>query len=137
MKLIGAFKVASVLIIVVTLLAMSLFAGLMIATAGVALYPPLVKVAAPLTCSGDFTIESKQFYPAPGESVVTYNFYCREKDSAAKTDVTNYTIFIVFCIYSALIFIVSLGGAIGVISIVYFAIGRYRKTQSKAALASV
>ncbi len=126
MKLIGAFKLVSLLIMVATLLAMSLFAGLMIATAGVALYPPLVKVTAPLACGGDFTIESQRFNPSPGESVVTHKFYCQEIDSGVKTDISTHAVLIVFGVYSTLIFIVSLVGAIGVIGVAYLAIGRYR-----------
>ena len=126
MKLIGAFKLVSLLIVVVTLLAMSLFAGLMIATAGVALYPRLVKVTAPLACAGDFTIESQRFSRSPGESVVTHKFYCQETGSGVKTNISTHAVLIVFGVYSTLIFIVSLVGAIVVIGVAYFAVGRYK-----------
>ncbi len=126
MKLIGAFKLVSLLIMVFILLAMSLFAGLMIATAGVAIYPPLVKITAPLACGGDFTIESQRFSRSPGETVVTHRFYCQEIGSVTKTDISTYAVLIVFGVYSSLIFIVSLVGAIGVIGVANLAMSRYR-----------
>ncbi len=98
----------------------------MIATAGVALYPPLVKITAPLACGGDFTIESQRFYPSPGETVVTHKFYCQEIGSGTKTEISTYAVLIVFGVYSTLIFIVSLVGVIGVIGVTYLAIIKNR-----------
>lgn len=60
-KIFGVLKLFTLVIIMVGLLGISLFAGLMIATAGIAIYPPLTNITAPLACSGEFTIESKTY----------------------------------------------------------------------------
>lgn len=62
-------------------LSITLFIGLMVATAGVAVYPPLGNPAGALFCDGRFSVESRNYSYRPGQSGVARNFYC-ERDGA-------------------------------------------------------
>lgn len=132
-KIFGALKLASMLIVVAALIGMSLFVGLMTATAGIAIYPPLTNITAPLACEGEFTIESKTYSKYPGESVVTHTFYCQEIGSNTKTDISMRAALIVFGVSSTLIFLISLVIAVVVIGVGYVAIRRYGRITPPAA----
>lgn len=91
-------------------LPVSLFVGLMIATAGIALYPPVSRVAAPLVCAGgtlDYQSHGASY--RPGEYTVTRTIYCAQEGSGpkggAREDVTLSAAGISFLIYSAIAFI--------------------------------
>ncbi len=54
----------------------SVWLGFMAGTAGVAVYPPLGKIASPFLCDGGLSISSNHYNPSPGTSVTTRHFYC-------------------------------------------------------------
>ncbi len=57
----------------------SLFIGLMIATAGGALHPPLLTVAAPVLCDGDMDISSRNYSYKPGQSGTSHTIRCERE----------------------------------------------------------
>ena len=57
----------------------SLFIGLMIATAGGALHPPLLAVAAPVLCDGDMDISSQNYSYKPGQSGTNHTIRCERE----------------------------------------------------------
>lgn len=105
MKIPGAVKAVSLLIWLSTILGFSLFVGLMIATAGGALYTPLYKVAAPFACDGEFIIESRRYSYMPGQTGVEHKIFCEDNASGTRTEIGLYALFIAFLIYSGLTFI--------------------------------
>ena len=91
-------------------LPVSLFVGLMIASAGTALYPPVTRVAAPLVCpGGTLDYQSHGTSYRPGEYTVTRTIYCVEgaggPKGGAREDVTLNAAGMSFLIYSAIAFI--------------------------------
>lgn len=91
-------------------LPVSLFVGLMIASAGTALYPPVTRVAAPLVCAGgmlDYQSHGTSY--RPGEYTITRTIYCVEGGAGpkgdAREDVTLNAAGVSFLIYSAIAFI--------------------------------
>jgi hypothetical protein len=80
----------------------ALLTGLMIATAGIAVYPPLANVAAPLVCDGRLVAESQSWQVRPGESGITRTFSCQAEGNAR--DVSLRTIFAAFLVYSVAAF---------------------------------
>lgn len=105
MKALSALKAAATMTWLAIILVTSLFTGLMIATAGAALYTPLFKIAAPVVCDGEFKIESHRYSNRPGQSGVSHTIYCRNTATGEQTEITFYTVFIAFLLYSALIFV--------------------------------
>ena len=85
----------------------SLFIGLMIASAGTAIYPRVAAVGAALLCSGEVVYESHGQSYRPGEYTVTRQIYCRsgEGKGAAQEEITFRAIGIAFLIYSAIAFL--------------------------------
>jgi len=130
MKLIGAFTAATLLIVTIAVLVVSLFIGLMIATAGIAIHRPLADAAVPFACDGEFTIETRRYSLPNGESGETYNFYCRETGSKDKVDITSYTIFLAFCIYSGISFLILWPVAMIIITISYLVARRYLNAKA-------
>jgi hypothetical protein len=57
----------------------SLFIGLMIASAGGALYPPLLTVAAPVLCDGNMDITSRGYSYKPGQSGTSHTIRCERQ----------------------------------------------------------
>ena len=108
MRLESALKTVSFLVLGGVLLAISLFIGLMIATAGGAVYPPLIKVAAPFVCDGEFVIESRRYSREPGHTGTQRMVYCVDAATGARHEVTLYAVFIAFLVYSGIIFIAAL-----------------------------
>lgn len=89
-------------------LPVSLFTGLMIATAGIALYPPVAFIATPLICSGEVEIVSRGQSYRPGEYIVTRNIYCvsaAAEGKSAREDITLKAAGAAFLIYSAIAFV--------------------------------
>jgi len=54
----------------------SLFIGFMMATAGLAVFPAVGKVASPFLCVGTIQVQSHTYRPVPGSTTVTRNFFC-------------------------------------------------------------
>jgi len=86
----------------------SLFTGLMIATAGGAVYPPIVTAVAPLACSGQVEAVSRRYSYKPGQQGISREIYCLETGSNQRKDITLISIFYAFLIYSAVLFIAAL-----------------------------
>ena len=86
----------------------SLFIGLMIASAGTAIYPRVAAVGAALLCSGEVVYESHGQSYRPGEYTVTRQIYCRSGagKGAAQEEITFRAIGLAFLIYSAIAFLV-------------------------------
>lgn len=103
-KVFGAIKAATLAIWLCVVLASSLFAGLLIATAGGAVYTPLYKVAAPFACDGEFTVESRRHSSRPGQYKVSHNIFCKDGATGARAEITLYAIFVAFLVYSGLTF---------------------------------
>lgn len=57
----------------------SLFIGLMIASAGGALHPPLLTVAAPVLCDGDMDITSRSYSYKPGQRGTSHTIRCERQ----------------------------------------------------------
>lgn len=63
------------------LLGMGLSIGLLLSTAGVAVYPGLLGIAAPLACDGQFQVQSQAYFLAPGVEGSENSAWCvREAD---------------------------------------------------------
>jgi hypothetical protein len=85
----------------------ALFVGLMIATAGTAIYPRLAHPGAALICSGEVIYESHGASYRPGEYTVTREVYCQTGSGkgATRDDITFKAIGVAFLIYSAISFV--------------------------------
>lgn len=87
-------------------LPVSLFTGLMIATAGMAVYPPVTAIATPLICSGEVVHESQNYSYRPGQQGITRTIHCRTggaKDEGE--DITMKAVGVSFLLYSAIAFL--------------------------------
>lgn len=85
----------------------ALFAGLMISTAGMAIYPPITFVANPVICSGTVDYVSTPYSYRPGQSGVERNIHCvADGPKGAREDVTMKAIGVSFLVYSALFFLI-------------------------------
>lgn len=88
------------------LVGISLFIGLMIATAGFALYPPVANIAAPLVCDGEVVHESFGASYRPGEYTVSRTIHCVSGGpKGAREDITMKTMGVAFLLYSAIAFV--------------------------------
>ena len=88
----------------------SLFVGLMVATAGFAVHPPLAFIATPLVCSGEVEVESQSYSYRPGQSGVTRTLWCLGDDGGgtgkpAREDITGPAMLAAFAVYSAITFV--------------------------------
>ena len=95
-------------LILIVVLPVSLFIGLMLATAGVAVYPPIAFIASPLVCSGEVEVVSQNYSYRPGQSGVTRTFYCASGNVGGKPvrdDITFKAIGASFLVYSAIAFV--------------------------------
>lgn len=86
--------------------AASLFLGLMFATAGGAIYPPIVGPGAHLLCPAPSTVdyESHGASYRPGEYTVTRQIYCVSADGQAREEITFKAIGVAFIVYTAIVF---------------------------------
>jgi len=87
-------------------LPVSLFIGLMISTAGMAIYPPVTAIATPLICSGEVVHQSQRYSYQPGQQGITRTIYCRTggaKDQGE--DITMKAVGMSFLLYSAIAFL--------------------------------
>lgn len=90
------------------LLAISLFVGLMLATAGGAVHPPLYRAGAALACDGAFEIESQRSSYKPGQSGVQHAIHCRDARSGTREEITLRAIGAAFLVYSGAAFALGL-----------------------------
>ncbi|HST36615.1 MAG TPA: SHOCT domain-containing protein [Allosphingosinicella sp.] len=87
-------------------LPVALFAGLMVSTAGMAIYPPITFVANPAICSGTIDYVSTSYSYRPGQQGVERTIYCVAGGAkGAREDVTMKAIGVSFLVYSALFFL--------------------------------
>jgi len=98
-----ALTAASGLVLVVVLLVASTFVGFLFATAGTAVHPPLVRVAAPLACEGRFEIETRDYSYKPGQSGIEHRYWCTGADGTRES-VTMRAIAYAFLVYSGFAF---------------------------------
>ena len=87
-------------------LPVSLFIGLMIATAGMAIYPPVTAIATPLICAGEVVHQSQHYSYQPGQQGITRTILCRTggaKDQGE--DITMQAVGMSFLLYSAIAFL--------------------------------
>lgn len=91
----------------VVVASIALFVGLMVATAGVAVYPRIAHPGAALICSGEIAYESLGASYRPGEYTVTRHIYCQTGSGkgAAQDEITFKAIGLAFLIYSAIAFV--------------------------------
>lgn len=82
----------------------SLFIGVMIASAGTALYPPVTGIATPLLCPGTVDIQSRGASYRPGEYTVTREIYCVSEDGKTREEITLKAVFASFIAYSLIAF---------------------------------
>lgn len=85
----------------------ALFVGLMLATAGTAIYPRLAHPGAALICSGEIAYESFGSSYRPGEYTISRHIYCRTGSGkgAGQDEITFKAIGVSFLIYSAASFV--------------------------------
>ncbi len=93
-------------VIGVVLLA-SLFAGLMMATAGGAVYPPIVTVAGPFACKGEVETVSQRYSYKPGQQGISRQIFCRQTDGE-RQEITFHIIGYAFLLYSGGFFVLGL-----------------------------
>ncbi len=93
--------------VVGVLFLVSLFAGLMMATAGGALYPPIVTVAAPFACKGEVETVSQRYSYKPGQQGIARQIFCRQADGK-REEMTIRVIGYAFLLYSLGFFVVGL-----------------------------
>ncbi|HYJ53718.1 MAG TPA: SHOCT domain-containing protein [Allosphingosinicella sp.] len=87
-------------------LAIALFAALMIATAGTAIYPPVAYPGAALLCGGEVRYESHGASYRPGEYTVTRQIYCQTGGGKGESEeITFRAAGLAFLIYSAILFL--------------------------------
>ena len=87
-------------------LPVSLFIGLMIATAGMAIYPPVTAIATPLICSGEVVHQSQHYSYQPGQQGITRTILCRTGGAKNQgEDITMQAVGMSFLLYSAIAFL--------------------------------
>lgn len=84
----------------------SLFIGLMIASAGTAIYPGVTAIAHPLICSGEVVYESRYYSYRPGQQGVQRFIYCQSGGAkGSREEITWSAIGVSFLLYSAIFFV--------------------------------
>ena len=86
---------------IVGALCLGAFIGLMIATAGGALFPQIVRVADPFVCDGTASIESSRYSYKPGQRGVQHIITCDTGDGSAPRDITLRSVAMSAVIYGA------------------------------------
>jgi len=87
-------------------LPVSLFIGLMIATAGMAIYPPVTAIATPLICAGEVVHQSQHYSYQPGQQGITRTILCRTGGAKNQgEDITMQAVGMSFLLYSAIAFL--------------------------------
>lgn len=93
------------------LLCISGFSGLMVATAGGAIHPPVITVAAPYVCDGTVDVRSQNYSYKPGQNGVARTILCAGADGEAR-DITLKTIGTATIYYTLIFMAVGLGLAV-------------------------
>ena len=83
----------------------ALFIGLMIATAGAAIYPGVTAIANPLICSGEVVYESRSYSYRPGQQGVERFIYCQTGAKGSRQDIIWKAMGVSFLLYSAIAFL--------------------------------
>ena len=84
----------------------ALFIGLMIASAGTAIYPGVTAIANPLICSGEVVYESSYYSYRPGQQGVQRFIYCQSGGAkGSRKEITWTAIGVSFLLYSAIAFL--------------------------------
>lgn len=83
------------------------FIGLMIATAGGAIHPPLVQPAAQLLCDGEVSLRSQGYSYKPGQSGVAHTITCTSSEGD-KREITFQSVFFAAALYGAVLFVLHL-----------------------------
>ena len=87
-------------------LPVSLFIGLMIATAGMAIYPPVTAIATPLICAGEVVHQSQHYSYQPGQQGITRTILCRTGGAKNQgEDITMQAVGMSFLLYAAIAFL--------------------------------
>ena len=87
-------------------LPVSLFIGLMIATAGMAIYPPVTAIATPLICAGEVVHQSQHYSYQPGQQGITRTILCRTGGAKSQgEDITMQAVGMSFLLYAAIAFL--------------------------------
>lgn len=89
------------------LLLTSGFIGLMVATAGGALYPPLVQPAAQLLCDGTVSLSSQEYSYKPGQQGISHTITCAGADGQTAV-ITFQSVFAAAALYGAAVFMLRL-----------------------------
>lgn len=84
------------------------FIGLMIATAGGALFPTIVRIADPWVCEGTVTTISSRYSYKPGQTGVQHVMTCDAGDGSPTRDITLRAVATAAAIYGAAAFVVLL-----------------------------
>lgn len=104
-------------LILVPVIGISLFSGLMVAAVGGALYPPLTRIAAPLACDGDFSIQTSQYSYKPGQRGSTYQTLCSDRETGEAKDVTTRAFLWSSLVFSGVAFVPLLALALFLLSL--------------------
>mgnify|MGYP001050901855 CR=1 FL=1 len=83
------------------------FIGLMIATAGGAIYPPVVQPAAQLLCDGEVSMKSQGYSYKPGQRGVAHTITCAEANGDQR-EITFQSVFFAAALYGAALFVLRL-----------------------------
>lgn len=96
------------------LLGMGLSIGLLLSTAGAAVYPGLLRIAAPLACQGRFQVQSQAYSYVPGVEGAEKIAWCVHDADGSRERITTAVTFWSTLVYggiaAALLFIVMLAG---------------------------
>lgn len=87
-----------------------MFLGLMVATAGGAIYPPIWKVGVPWVCDGTASFESHAYSYKPGQSGVTRNVDCVNPADGSHEDITGSLVVVSILIYGGVLSLLLLCG---------------------------
>jgi len=102
----AASFVSRVGITLLVILPVSLFIGVMIASAGTAIYPRVTAIANPIICPGTVDYRSQNYSVRPGERGVERFIYCVTNDGKeSREDVTLKAVFWSFLLYSGIAFV--------------------------------
>jgi len=85
------------------LLPICAFGGVMVASAGGAIHPPLVTVAAPYVCDGTVETRSQNYSYKPGQQGVAHHIFCTGPDGERR-DITLRTVGAAAVYYTLLLF---------------------------------
>lgn len=83
------------------MIGIGMFIGLMLATAGGAIYPPLWKVGVPLACDGPTSFQSQAYSYKPGQSGVSRSVTCMNPVDGSSQEITGTLVALSTLIYGS------------------------------------